>query len=108
MRKIEMDIINALECERYFKHGNIESTPHDEVSYGIARLIGTIYAVKKDNILILGIYDGAWQTTTTKSRINAICQYYGLPKIYPKKHKWLWSDGIPYTGQRIFTLEAMK
>lgn len=112
MKKIERDIIAAMESGKYFKRGTFETTysscPHDEVSDGIAYLIGTIYAVKKGDTLTLGVYDGAWKTITTKSRINAFSQHYKISHIYQRNYKWYWSDGVPYTGVRSFNLEATK
>ncbi len=55
--------------------------------------------------LELGVCDGAFQTNTTKSRINAFATYYHLPRIYQKDYNWYWSDGQPYTGTRDFPIE---
>ena len=112
MREIERDIIAAIENGKDLKRGKCIYTYgyclHDEVSGGIAYLMGTRYAVKRDNTLMLGVNDGAWKTRTTKSRINAFSQYYKLPRISQKDFKWNWSDGVPYTGRRLFNLEATK
>ena len=46
-----------------------------------------------------------WRTATTKSRINAIADAFGLPRVYQKDYIWTWSDGEKYTGARTFLLD---
>lgn len=65
-------------------------------------LHGTSIAYVKGNVIELGVTDGAWQTVTTKSRINAFARAYNLPGISQKNRVWTWTDGVPYTGARAF------
>lgn len=42
-------------------------------------------------------YDhGGYRTPTTKSRINAIAQAFGLRGVYQKNFSWFLSDDIPF------------
>ena len=69
-------------------------------------LHGTVVAKKTTadgkSALTLGVAGGAWQTVTTKARINAIAAFYGAPRVYQKKYQWSWSDGEQYEGARVF------
>ena len=63
-----MVAINGLTAE-VFLHGNLIATISDE-------------AIK--------LFDGGWQTTTTKSRLNAILQEFGLvgERVFQKNFEW--------------------
>ena len=83
----------------------------DTVSKGIVSgldiiyyLHGTAVAAKRGDVLRLGVDGGAWQTVTTKSRINAFARHYGLPTIRQRNYVWTWSDGVKYTGWRDFDI----
>jgi len=51
-------------------------------------LHGNKIAEVGDNFLRL--FDGGWQTTTTKSRLNAILQEHGLPGECVFQKNWTW------------------
>lgn len=53
------------------------------------------------------IWDGGWQTVTTKSRLNAILAEHGVPgeRVFQKKGQWFLSQeggAIPFfSGMRL-------
>ena len=54
------------------------------------------------------LFDGGWQTSTTKSRLNAILSEHGLPSegVFQKKGEWFFSSNqlgtIPFfSGMRL-------
>ena len=77
MRKIESNLINALRVGREFKSGNttIDNTDHGQV----IRLHGNKIAQLDGTTLYLT--SAGWETTTTKSRLNAI-----LSALVPGAH----------------------
>lgn len=85
---------------RLSDHDKVWKTPIGIMSYTLwASLICQIY---DDESIYLGVQGSCYQTRTTKSRINAIAQFFGLPSLYSKRGAWYWSDGVEYTGGRLF------
>lgn len=65
----------------------------------------TRIAARFGRALLLGTQNGVWQTKTTRRRINDIAWHYHVPTIVQSKGVWSWSDGVPYTGARLFILD---
>ena len=109
MKVIESKIIEALKSGKYYAYkkgyGVTGEIYHDMVVSGNAYLIGTCYAQLKGNTLKLGVYGGAWKSVTTKSRINAVADAFGVPRIYQENRKWTWGDGVKYDGIREFSVK---
>ena len=121
MRKIEQQMNSAISSSvKYWKKDNTEvQTPVmkwnsegkfaepvdnvDRVSY--VYLHGNKIAEVGDNHIVL--YDGGWQSKTTKSRLNAILAEHGLPgeRIFAKDFKWfVQQEGGPvpfFSGMRL-------
>jgi hypothetical protein len=121
MRKIEQQMNSAISNSvKYWKKDNTEvQTPVmkwnsegkfaesvdnvDRVSY--VYLHGNKIAEVGDNYIVL--YDGGWQSKTTKSRLNAILAEHGLPgeRIFSKNFEWfLQQEGGPvpfFSGMRL-------
>jgi hypothetical protein len=76
----------AITEKRDWKLANTEVVTIDEVSF--VYLHGNKIAEVGDNFVRL--YDGGWQSVTTKSRLNAILSEHGLPGegIFQKKFQW--------------------
>ena len=70
MRKIEQQMNAALANSKNWQSGNTSVHYNEENNTSIVRLHGNKIAVLGDDFL--EIFDGGWQTTTTKSRLNAI------------------------------------
>ena len=86
MRKIERQMNNAISAKRDWKLANTEVVSVDNVSF--VYLHGNKIAEVGENFLRL--FDGGWQSVTTKSRLNAILREHGLPgeNIFQKKFEW--------------------
>jgi hypothetical protein len=86
MRKIESQMNAAITRKVDWKSGNTEVSNIDGVSFVF--LHGNKIAEVGDNFV--RIYDGGWQTNTTKSRLNAILQVHGIPGegVFQKAHQW--------------------
>ena len=74
MRKIESQMCAAVQSNIDWKSGNTEVTIDKETNTSSVYLHGNLIATVTDNDMT--IYDGGWQTTTTKSRLNALCQEF--------------------------------
>jgi hypothetical protein len=86
MRKIETLMNQAIIEGRNFSSGNTTVTHEGDVA--IVHLHGNKIAEIGDNSVTL--YDGGWQTATTKSRINAILNEHGIKGecVFQKNFKW--------------------
>ena len=91
MRKIETQMIAAIKADKNWSSGNTEViADHD----GISRvyLHGNKIAEVGDDFLKL--FDGGWQTTTTKSRLNALLSEFGYTcgtkreYVFQKQFEW--------------------
>lgn len=86
MRKIEHQMVAAIKAGKDFKLANTEviacSNVTDVFLHGnlIARLGETW----------IELFDGGWQSQTTKSRLNSILRAFGLPSegVFQKKGEW--------------------
>ena len=89
MRKIERQMISAVKDCKDWRNDNTE------VLYSPSRKVSCVYlhknliaTISKDEV---EIYDGGWQSNTTKSRLNAIIK--GLCDGYNQgiyQHKYVW------------------
>ena len=68
MRKIETQMNDAISSNANWTKANTSVTTQDGVS--AVRLHGNLIAEIGDNFIRL--FDGGWQSNTTKSRLNAI------------------------------------
>ena len=93
MRLIEQQMCSAVINKNDWRKDNTE------VMYSPSRDVSCVYLHKNliatiDNNSV-EIYDGGWQTNTTKSRLNAIinglCNPYEQG-IYQRKFEWFISD----------------
>jgi hypothetical protein len=86
MRKIESQMNAAITAKVDWKLKNTEVTNIDGVSFVF--LHGNKIAEVGDNFVRL--FDGGWQSVTTKSRLNAILQGHGLPGECVFQKNWTW------------------
>jgi hypothetical protein len=103
MRKIESQMIAAIKAGKDLKVANTEviACPNvvDVFLHGnlIAR-IGETW---------IELFDGGWQTRTTKSRLNALLSAFGMDgeRIFQKKGEWFLNyEGAPipfFSGMRL-------
>ena len=93
LRKIEQQMIDAIKENKSFVKDNTE------VMYSPSRVVSCVY-LHGNLIATIGtnyveVYDGGWQTTTTKSRLNALikglCNGYTCG-VYQHKFEWFVHD----------------
>jgi hypothetical protein len=88
MRKIEQQMCDAIACGKDWQLANtrVEQDPDSSSSY--VYLHGNHIATVTDNDVT--VYDGGWQTVTTKSRLNAICSRFCVAGegVCQRKGEW--------------------
>ena len=86
MRKIEMLMNKAITDQADVKSANTSVVVTDEIS--TVYLHGNKIAEVGANFIRL--FDGGWQSNTTKSRINAILAVHGEPgdKVFQERGRW--------------------
>jgi len=103
MRKIERLMNAAISNGEDFKFGNTQVVTCGDVSF--VYLHGNHIASVGNNFVQL--FDGGWQSVTTKSRLNAILAEHGLPgeRVFAKKFEWFVGQvggAIPFfNGMRL-------
>ena len=103
MRKIERLMNAAITNGKDFKMANTMVTHHDGVAFVF--LHGNNIAQIGENFVRL--FDGGWQSVTTKSRLNAILTEHGLPgeRVFQKKFEWfvdMNGGAVPlFSGMRL-------
>ena len=104
MRKIEEQMNQAIHGDKNWHGSNTMVTHIDGVA--MVHLHGNLIAEIGDNWMKL--YDGGWQSNTTKSRLNAILSEFGLvnERVFAKNFEWFLQmrDGsaIPFfSGMRL-------
>ena len=87
MRKIETQMNSAIRSRRDWKSGNtrVEVT---EDKRALVYLHGNLIANVEDNLV--QIFDGGWQSNTTKSRLNAIIEEFLIPYQGVFQKNWEW------------------
>ena len=93
MRKIETQMNAALANNQNWQSGNTSVHFNEENGESIVRLHGNKIAVLGDDFL--QIFDGGWQTTTTKSRLNAIIDRFcnsATDGVFQSKFEWFIRD----------------
>ena len=88
MRKIEKQMCDAVQSNKDWQSANTSVHFDPETGISIVRLHGNKIAEVSDNDMT--IFDGGWQTVTTKSRINALCDYFCIDGegIFQKDFQW--------------------
>ena len=104
MRKIESQMNNAIRCNRDFSNSNTMVT-HDDGN-AFVYLHGNHIATVADSGA-LTIFDGGWQSNTTKSRLNALinefCNGY-TDGVFQKNFEWFISTATgPVDFENGFT-----
>ena len=104
MRQIERQMNNAITAGKDWKLKNTEVlyfSGHDKSQvYLHGNLIAEIGPT------YIELFDGGWQSVTTKSRLNAILAEHGCPGeyVFQKDFKWF----IRYNGMTIPFFSGMR
>ena len=88
MRKIEQQMNNAIQNNLNWQSGNTSVHFEEESGVSVVRLHGNKIAEVGDTFIRL--FDGGWQTVTTKSRLNAILAEHGDAGdcVFQKNFDW--------------------
>ena len=91
MRKIETQMNAAIKANQNWRNANTSVITEDGVSE--VRLHGNLIAKVGDDFVT--IFDGGWQSNTTKSRLNAIINEFcnGMTDgVFQKDFQWFIMD----------------
>ena len=93
MRKIESQMLTAIRNNDNWQSANTSVHYNEENDVSIVRLHGNKIAEVGDDFV--QIFDGGWQTTTTKSRLNVIINEFcnGVTDgVFQKNFQWFIKD----------------
>ena len=91
MRKIETQMNTAIWSKKNWAGSNTTVITEDDISTVMlhGNHIATYYHDKKE----LALFDGGWQSNTTKSRLNALCNEFAIGfGVFQKNFNWFISD----------------
>ena len=99
MRKIETQMNAAIHANIDWKSGNTSVHFNPETGISIVRLHGNKIAEVSDNDMT--IFDGGWQSVTTKSRLNALCAEFCITGegVFQKDFVWYVRKFVGQAGQ---------
>jgi len=88
MRKIETQMIAAIQGNKNWTNANTSVHYNEHTGESIVRLHGNKIAVVDEDSMT--IFDGGWQSNTTKSRLNALCDAFCVAGegVFQKNYKW--------------------
>jgi len=86
MRKIESQMNAAIQNDKNWSSGNTQVVTNDGVS--TVYLHGNKIAMVDDTTVT--VFDGGWQSNTTKSRLNALCDEFCIAGEGVFQKDFLW------------------
>ena len=93
MRKIEREMNNAVRNKIAWSKGNSCTTFSSDLKECFIYLHGNHIATYNYTLKELELYDGGWQSVTTKSRLNALCDEFATGfGVFQKNWDWFVSD----------------
>ena len=101
MRKIEQQMNIAISNNENWQSANTAVTFDPDTNESTVYLHGNKIAEVGDDYIRL--FDGGWQSNTTKSRLNAILSEHGIAGegVYQKNYEWFVRL---YNGTEFFTV----
>ena len=109
MRKIEKQMCAAVQSNIDWKSGNTSVHFDPESGVSVVRLHGNKIAEVSDTDM--KIFDGGWQSVTTKSRLNALCSEFCVAGegVFQKDFAWYVRKFVgAINGQSKFVTEAFQ
>ena len=102
MRKIEQQMNNAISNNKNWQSANTAVTFDPDTNESTVYLHGNKIAEVGDDYIRL--FDGGWQSNTTKSRLNAIMTEHGIAGegVFQKNYQWFVRL---YNGTEFFVTE---
>ena len=107
MRKIETQMNQAVQSNANWSSGNTTVHFNEETGESLIRLHGNLIAIVDEDSM--KIFDGGWQSTTTKSRLNALCDAFCVAGegVFQKDFKWFVRKFAGQMGtEKVFVNEA--
>ena len=91
MRKIEQQMNDAISNQQNWQSGNTSVHFDFDSGVSIVRLHGN--KIAEVGVKFIRLFDGGWQTNTTKSRLNAILSEHGElgDRVFAKNFDWFVS-----------------
>ena len=105
MRKIESQMVAAINANKNWRSGNT-MVKTDDVNISRVFLHGNHIATIDDDSMM--IMDGGWQSVTTKSRLNALCDAFCIAGegVFQKDFTWYVRKFVgAINGQNVFKTE---
>ena len=102
-RKIELQMNAAVQSGKDFTKAN--TSVHLHAGVAVVRLHGNKIAEVGEDFITL--FDGGWQSVTTKSRLNALLEEFSAPAdgIFQKAYQWFLKVGdvtVPFqSGMKL-------
>ena len=92
-------MIAAINSSKNWQSANTSVHFNEESNTSVVRLHGNKIAEVTDDSMT--IFDGGWQTTTTKSRLNALCSEFCITgeRVYQKNFQWYVDKLVGMAGQ---------
>ena len=91
MRQIEKNMNSAIWSKKNWAGSNTTVITEDNISS--VMLHGNHIATYTHKIKELQLFDGGWQSNTTKSRLNALCTEFAMGfGVFQKNWQWFVSD----------------
>ena len=106
MRKIEQQMCAAVQSNKDWQSANTSVHFDPETGISIVRLHGNKIAEVSDNDMT--IFDGGWQSNTTKSRLNALCTEFCVAGegVFQKDFAWYVRKFVgAINGQNVYKTE---
>ena len=106
MRKIEQQMCAAVQSNKDWQSANTSVHFDPETGISIVRLHGNKIAEISDNDMT--IFDGGWQSNTTKSRLNALCTEFCVSGegVFQKDFAWYVRKFVgAINGQNVYQTE---
>ena len=107
MRKIEQQMCAAIQADKNWSSGNTQVVTNDGVS--TVYLHGNKIAMVDDTTMT--IFDGGWQSNTTKSRLNALCSEFCIAGegVFQKDFLWYVRKFVGcVNGQNVYQTEDFE
>ena len=109
MRKIETQMNAAIQANQNWSSGNTTVSFNEETGESVVRLHGNLIAIVDEDSM--KIFDGGFQSNTTKSRLNALCDEFCVAGegVFQKDFKWFvrkFAGAI--NGQSKFIVETFQ
>ena len=109
MRKIEKQMCQAVQSNKNWQSANTSVHFDPETGVSIVRLHGNKIAEVSDNDMT--IFDGGFQSVTTKSRLNALCQEFCVDGegVFQKDFAWYVRKFVgAINGESVYKTEEFE